>query len=74
MKEESTDKSVKVNKSQLLTSYIAALILMVILLCLTLGMAHVTRRNHYFDISEHLNNRLDEVVYHTVFTDDERAR
>lgn len=74
MKEESTGKSVKVNRSQLLTAYIAVLILMVILLCLTLAMAHVTSRNHYFDISEYLNNRLGEVVYQTVFTDDERTR
>lgn len=74
MKEESTGKSVKVNRSQLLTAYIAALILMVILLCLTLGMAHVTHRNHLFDISEYLSNRPGEIVYHTVFNDDERTR
>lgn len=74
MKEESTGKGVKVNRSQLLTAEFTVLVLMVILLCLTLGMAHVTRRNHYFDISEYLNNRLGEVVYQTVFTDDERTR
>lgn len=74
MEEARTDKGIRVNRSQLLTAEFAVLVLMVILLCITLGMAHVTRRNHYFDISEYLNNRLGEVVYQTVFNDDERAR
>lgn len=74
MKEESTGKGVKVNRSQLLGAEVAVLLLMVTLLYITLWMAHTTQKNHYFDMYDYLNNRQGEIVYQTVFNNDERTR
>lgn len=74
MEEARTDKGIRVNRSQLLGAEVAVLILMVTLLYITLWMAHTTQKNHYFDMYDYLNNRQGEIVYYTIFTDDERAR
>lgn len=50
MKEESTDKSVKVNKSQLLGAEVTVLLILAVTLVVIISMAYTTLKNRVGEI------------------------
>lgn len=74
MEEARTDKGIRVNRSQLLGAEVAVLLILAVILVLTISMAYITLKNRVGEIYYYLSDRQSQIVYHTVFNDDERTR
>lgn len=74
MEEARTDKGIRANRSQLLGAEVTVLLILAVTLVVIISMAYITLKNRVGEIYYYLSDRQSQVVYHTVFNDDERAR